>query len=72
MDRDGNRIDAPEGEPPLQFTGNVTCPHPGYPERWERGTADSKIAVTGDTVKVHWTLGRPCEWQGDWDEVTLK
>jgi len=67
----GNRIQTQEGETPLQFTGDVSCPHSGYPETWERGTADAKIAVVGDTVSVHWTLGRPCEWQGEWDRVEL-
>jgi hypothetical protein len=70
-DRDGNRIESPEGGIPLQFTGDVTCPHSGYPETWERGTADAKIAVNGDDLKVYWTLGRPCEWQGRWDEASL-
>ena len=70
-DRDGHRIESKEDETPLQFTGDVTCPHSGYPETWERGTADAKIAVNGDDVKVYYTLGRPCEWQGDWDEVKL-
>ncbi len=71
-DQDGNRIESKDGETPLQFTEDVTCPHSGYPETWERGTADSKIAVCGEDLKIYWTLGRPCEWQGDWDEVTLK
>ena len=71
-DRDGNRIESIEGEPPLQFSGDVTCPHSGYPETWTRGTADSKMAVYGDDLKVYWTMGRPCEWQGEWDAVTLR
>ena len=70
-DRDGNRIESKEGEPPLQFTGDVTCPHSGYPENWTRGTADAKMAVHGDDLMIYWTLGRPCEWQGKWDEATL-
>jgi hypothetical protein len=70
-DRDGNRIESEEGKTPLQFTGDVTCPHSGYPENWTSGTADSKIAVYADDLKVYWTLGRPCEWQGTWDEAIL-
>ena len=70
-DRGGNRIESKDGEMPLQFTGDVTCPHSGYPETWERGTADAKMAVCGEDLSIYWTLGRPCEWQGDWDEVTL-
>ena len=70
-DRYGKRIETLENEIPLQFTGDVTCPHSGYPETWERGTADAKIAVNGDNLKVYWTLGRPCEWQGSWDEALL-
>jgi hypothetical protein len=71
-DRDGSRIESKEGETPLQFTGDVTCPHfEGYPEKWIGGTADSKIAIHGEDLKIYWTLGRPCEWQGPWDEVKL-
>ena len=71
-DRDGHRIESENGEMPLQFTGDVTCPHSGYPEDWTRGTADAKIAVQGNDLKVYWTLGRPCEWQGPWDEARLR
>jgi len=72
-DREGRLIESKEGEIPLQFKGDVTCPHRGgYPEAWSGGTADAKIAVSGDELRVHWTLGRPCEWRGPWDEVKLK
>jgi len=71
-DRGGARVDSLPGEPSLQFAGDVTCPHGGgYPEKWERGTADAKIAVHGTDLSVHWTLGRPCEWEGPWDRVTF-
>jgi len=70
-DRDGNRIESRDGEMPLQFTEDVTCPHSGHPETWERGAADSKIAVCGKELAIHWTLGRPCEWEGPWDELEL-
>ena len=70
-DRDGHRMESKAGETPLQFAGDVTCPHSGYPEKWTRGTADAKMAVYGDDLKVYWTMGRPCEWQGKWDEVKL-
>lgn len=30
------------------------------------------IAVPGGKPKVCWTLGRPCEWLGPWDEVKLE
>ena len=70
-DREGKRIESEAGEMPLQFTGDVTCPHSGYPETWERGTADAKVAVSGKDLSIYWTLGRPCEWQGPWDEVSL-
>ena len=65
-DRHGRRVESRE-DMPLQFTGDVTCPHSGYPETWKSGTADAKIAVYGHDLKVYRTLGRPCEWQGDWD-----
>ena len=72
-DREGRLIRSREGEIPLQFQGDVTCPHHGgYPEAWTGGTADAKIAVSGDELRIYWTLGRPCEWQGPWDEVNLK
>lgn len=71
-DQNGNRIESKDDEMPLQFTGDVTCPHSGYPETWERGTADAKIAVYGKYLAMYWTLGRPCEWQGNWDEVWLR
>ena len=72
-DRDGNRIESKVGEMPLQFTGDVTCPHlEGYPEKWLGGTADAKMAVYGDDLMIYWTLGRPCEWEGPWDEVRLE
>jgi len=70
-DREGNRIESKDGEAPLQSQGDVTCPHCGHPETWERGTADAKMAVYGEDLTIYWTLGRPCEWQGDWDEVKL-
>jgi len=72
-DRQGHLIESREGEIPLQFKGDVTCPHRGgHPEAWSGGTADAKIAVSGDELRIYWTLGRPCEWQGPWDEVKLK
>lgn len=72
-DRDGNRIESKPGEMPLQFAGDVTCPHSGgYPEKWMGGTADAKLAIHGADLKIYWTLGRPCEWQGPWDEVRLR
>lgn len=70
-DRDGNRIESKPEETPLQSIGDVTCPHSGYPETWERGTADSKIAVVGKNVDIFWALGRPCEWRGNWDNIRL-
>ena len=71
-DLEGNRIESKAGEMPLQFGGDVTCPHSGYPETWERGTADAKVAVQGEDLRVYWTLGRPCEWEGAWDDTRLK
>ena len=72
-DRDGNRIETAPGGPGLQFDGDVTCPHRGgFPDTWEMGSADSKVAVSGEDVQVHWTLGRPCEWQGPWDNVRIE
>lgn len=69
-DRDGKRIDAADGEPGLHYEGDVTCPHAGgFPDKWEHGSADAKVAISGEDTRVHWTLGRPCEWQGPWDEV---
>ena len=71
-DRDGNRIESQPRETPLQFTGDVTCPHSdSYPEKWTGGTADAKIMVQGEGLTIHSTLGRPCEWQGPWNEVRL-
>jgi len=69
-DGEGNRIEAVDGEPGLQFEGDVTCPHAGgFPDKWEHGSADSKVVVHGEDLRVYWTLGRPCEWEGPWDEV---
>lgn len=71
-DRDGNRIEAISGAPGLHYEGDVSCPHRGgFPDTWEMGSADSKVAVHGQELRVHWTLGRPCEWQGTWDTVAL-
>ena len=71
-DRNGKSIEAPAGEPGLQFGGNVTCPHIGdSPDEWRGGSADSKVVVHGEDLRVYWTLGCPCEWQGPWDEVRL-
>jgi hypothetical protein len=70
-DRDGNQLKAEAGRSDLRH-GAVTCPHGGGPpETWRFGSADSKIAVTGPAARVSWTLGRPCEWSGPWDEVEL-
>lgn len=72
-DRDANRIESKGEEMLLKFTEDVTCPHyGGYPEKWLGGTADAKMAVYGDDLIIYWTLGRPCEWEGPWDEVRLK
>jgi hypothetical protein len=71
-DREGNRIESKDGEIPLQSKGNVTCPHSGHPEDWKRGTADAKMAIQDDDLMIYWTLGRPCEWQGAWDEAMLR
>ena len=81
-DKDGRRIESAEGETPLQFTGDVTCPHHGgYPEKWLGGTADSKIAKIPPTplwkrgergdLTIYWTMGRPCEWKGPWEHVNI-
>ena len=71
-DRDGERVEAAPGETGLQFGGDVTCPHSGgFPDSWKFGSADSKVAVHGEDLRVYWTLGRPCEWRGAWDEVRL-
>jgi hypothetical protein len=71
-DRNGNYIEAPAGEPGLQFGGNVTCPHTGdSPAGWRGGSADSKVVVHGEDLRIYWTLGCPCEWQGPWDEIKL-
>jgi len=72
-DRDGRLIESRKGEIPLQYQGDVSCPHlGGYPGGWKGGAADAKVAVHGEDLRVYWTLGRPCEWQGPWDEVRLK
>ena len=71
-DQAGNRVESTEGEAPLQFQGDVTCPHGDtWPETWERGSADAKVAVADEDTTVYWTLGRPCEWEGPWDRVVL-
>jgi hypothetical protein len=70
--RQGQRLEAPAGKPGLQFEGDVTCPHAGgFPDKWVQGSADAKVTVHGEDLRVHWTLGRPCEWQGAWDAVKL-
>jgi len=85
-DKDGHRIESAEGEMPLQFTGDVTCPHHGgYPEKWLGGSAVAKIAKippfppleppfgirwVGD-LTIYWTMGRPCEWKGAWEHVSI-
>ncbi|MDP6040664.1 MAG: hypothetical protein QGG64_19105, partial [Candidatus Latescibacteria bacterium] len=72
-DVEGNRIEAADGEQGFQFEGNVTCPHAGgFPDKWESGSADSKVTVCGDDLRIYWTLGRPCEWEGPWDEVRFE
>ncbi|MDA0709441.1 MAG: hypothetical protein O3B73_04440 [bacterium] len=71
-DPDGNRVEAAPGEPGLQYEGDVTCPHRGgFPDTCRQGSADAKVVVHGEDLRVYWTLGRPCEWQGPWDEVLL-
>ena len=71
-DREGRLIESKDGETPLQFIGDVSCPHfGGFPEQWLGGTADAKIVIHGNDLRIFWTLGRPCEWQGAWDEASL-
>ena len=52
---------------------DVTCPHRGPPPHSPKGgSADSKVVVSRpDGVDAHWTLGRPCEWEGEWDLATI-
>jgi hypothetical protein len=69
-DADGNRVDQVWTEEGLD---DVTCPHRGPgPHAAKGGSADSKVIVSrADGVEAHWTLGRPCEWEGEWDWVAL-
>ena len=69
-DVDGNRLEQAWTEDGLK---NVTCPHQGpQPHSPTGGSADSKVVVSGpEGVDAHWTLGRPCEWEGEWDLVTI-
>lgn len=70
--REGERIETGEGEVGLEYEGDVTCPHRGgYPDTWRMGSADSKVVVSGESVEANWTLGRPCEWVGEWDRVVM-
>ncbi len=67
---DGNRVDQVWTKEGLV---DVTCPHAGpQPHSPQGGSADSKVIVSRpDGVDAHWTLGRPCEWEGDWDWVAF-
>ena len=69
-DRQGRSVDPPAGQADHRHAG-CTCPHGNPAESGKFGSADSKVAVCGEEVRVHWTLGRPCEWKGPWDEVLL-
>ena len=70
-DAEGERLESPQGGQGFQFDGDVTCPHKGeYPDAADGGSADAKVIVSDDEgVQANWTLGRPCEWEGPWDQV---
>jgi len=78
-DKRGNRIDHVKDEKtgkwlPVHYAydHSTVCGHSGgYPEKFNNELPDSKIFVIED-LTVHWTLGRPCSWEGDWDSVRLR
>ena len=65
-----NRVEQEWTEDGLQ---DVTCPHGGsLPHAPRGGSVDSKVVVSGrEGVDAHWTLGRPCEWEGSWDHAKM-
>ncbi len=62
----------PHGKIPAHNAGATVCRHtPGYPEPFMGGSNDVKLFSIDDR-KVYWIQGRPCEWQGEWDHISLK
>ncbi len=75
-DKDGVKHDLydldPYGKIPAHNAGATICRHtPGYPEPFIGGSNDVKLFSIDDRV-IYWIQGRPCEWQGEWDHISLK
>lgn len=47
------------------------CRHRGVPDDTKGNSTDAKVAVAQDLAH-YFTIGRPCEWVGPWDVVSLK
>ncbi len=52
-------------------SGFSVCQHQPLPDDHARGTKDVTIyELSKDGVNIYQTWGRPCEWDGPWDEYT--
>jgi len=54
-----------------KYSGYSTCQHDPYTPAYEHGTKDVTIYELGQkSVRIYQAAGRPCEWDGPWDEFT--
>jgi len=74
-DKDGKRIDyfrdpMTKNWLEAKYSGYSVCQHQPYPDTCMRGTKDVTIYELGaqGNVKIYQSFGRPCEWEGPWDE----
>lgn len=53
------------------YAHSTVCGHSGgYPEKFNNELPYAKIFSIDDR-KAYWTLGRPCSWVGDWDNIKV-
>ncbi|MFC1933297.1 hypothetical protein ACFLXU_06735 [Chloroflexota bacterium] len=62
----------PFGRVPAHNAAATVCHHKaGFPEPYIGGTNDVKLFSLSDK-ELYWVQGRPCEWLGPWDHLSLR
>ncbi len=76
IDKNGERHDyvwvEEIGWVPSHLLATTPCRHrPSPPDVMKGATTDAKVGVAQD-LAFYFTHGRPCEWKGPWDLISLK
>ncbi len=73
--KDGTRVDYVYDETygwvPSHLKTTTPCRHRAIPNIMVGNTTDAKVAVAQELAYYN-TIGRPCEWVGPWDVISLK